>query len=156
MTDRKESMEQTFARWQRDADAQELPNQGVDLGERIDAGMARELQNAGPQKISDVLDDIIGDANQTWPVFGFYTIFDTKLGAHIDPLHFINDAVAIRDWRERLLQGHRFAQSPADYLLCFQGEWDQGSGAQIPVENPRVVGSLEGILNHEPEPNASQ
>jgi hypothetical protein len=130
--------------------------EGVDVGATLSSTDAAELASSGPQKIGDVLESIMNDAG-LFPTFSFYTVYDTKMRGHLEPMHFVNDMVALREWRDRLLKGHHFAAAPDDYILIYQGDWDQGSGAQIPSDEPRYIATMREILDgNEPEPNASE
>ena len=140
--DIQESHASTLERWKREAN-------GVDLGERIDAGMAKELAQADPKKIRDTIDELLAEETGQFPTFGFYTVWDAKLGAHIEPRHAINDSVMMRQWKQDLENGHSLVHNVEDYTLVYQGQWDQGSGAQLPDE-ARIVAPFKELFHEDP------
>jgi len=115
----------------------------ADLAAKIDAGMAAELGTAGPHKIKGIVDAVMADVPNTFPVFNFYAVFDSALGAYIEPQFHVSDAVAYREWKGRVSS---YVHAPDDFELRYLGRWDQGSGAQIPDEE-RVVARAMEILN---------
>ena len=134
-----ESHAATLERWKREAN-------GVDLGERIDAGMAKELSQAGPQQIKKVIDRLIAEGPSAFPTFAIYAVFDQKLQAFVEPQFHVNDQVAVREARDACLNGHRFSRTPDDFILFRLGEWDQQTGDVIPDE-AEIVSTFKEICD---------
>lgn len=143
-----DSVSTTLNKWKVNAD-------GLDAGSALTGAESAELVSSGPQKIAQVLEDIMNDKG-LFPTFSFYTVYDRKMKGHLEPNCFVNDMVAMREWRDRLMKGHHFMAAPDDYVLIYQGDWDQGSGAQIPSDEPRYVATMREILENESKPDASE
>lgn len=143
-----ESVSTTLKKWKATAD-------GLDVGSALTGEESAELASSGPQRIADVLESMMSDRG-LFPTFSFYTVYDTKMRGHLEPQFHVNDMVACREWRDRLMKGHHFMAAPEDYVLIYQGDWDQGSGAQIPSDEPRYVATMREILENESKPDASE
>lgn len=120
-----------------------------DLADRIDAGMARELAESGPQHVSKVITELLDEVPSALPTLNEYGIYDTLLKGYDTHFSSMNDATAVRDLKQMLLNGHpRYSASPEHFVLEYIGQWDQGSGDLLPDTHRRILNLLE-ILNAE-------
>ena len=121
----------------------------VELGAKIDADTMKELVENEPQHVGDVVDRLMVEAENSFPVFGLFAVYDLALGAYVDPQFHVNDMVAYRDFRTQLLSGNsRFTATPEDFRLDYLGQWDQETGEMI-VDEARVIGTVKEILDGE-------
>lgn len=118
----------------------------VDVGPKIDAQTLKEMEN--PEHISSVIDRLLAEAPEQFPVYNVYAVYDLAVQAHIDRFDAVNDMVAFRDFRTRLLKGEtRYLDAPEQYLLRYIGQWELVSGDLVPDEHRDIATVLE-ILEH--------
>lgn len=124
-----ETISTTLNKWKATAD-------GLDVGSALSGEESAELVSSGPQRIADVLDSIMNDKG-LFPTFSFYTVYDTKMRGHLEPQHFVNDMVACREWRDRLMKGHHFMAAPRRLRSDLSGRL--GSGQWCPDPERRAA-----------------
>lgn len=113
----------------------------------LDSVTAQELAGAGPQKINDVLMKLLDERPSDLPTLNEYGIYDTLLKGYDTHFSSMNDATAVRELKQLLLQGHpRYSASPEHFVLEYIGQWDQGSGDLLPDEHRRIL-NLKEILH---------
>lgn len=118
----------------------------TDSLDRVDPKIVADLAEAGPQHVKDVIDDLMKEP-QTFPTFELWAIFDVDMDAYVDLTPYLNQAIAVRSLKSRLLQGDpRFSEAPSRFRFDYLGQWDQGTGELIP-DDPQALMTLEEILN---------
>lgn len=69
-----------------------------------------------------------------------FTVLDMAAKRFTEPFFAANEEVAIRSFREAVnSDGHPFSKFPEDYALYKVGDWDNESGAIVPLEPVKLV-----------------
>ncbi len=70
-------------------------------------------------------------------IIKLYSIRDTKVGNFNPPVRMDNDAAAVRSFGDLVTATDKptlFSQHPADFALCYIGDFDVEKGVLIPAE----------------------
>lgn len=80
-------------------------------------------------------------------IMKIFTVFDRKVGAHLQPFYARSDGEAMRMLKETVLSGQsKLSQFPEDYHLYSLGEFDDQTGELLPNDRVEPVCSVVEVI----------
>jgi transcription antitermination factor NusG len=82
----------------------------------------------------------------------YYSLFDSKAAAYLQPFLQKTDAMAVRAVRQALDDPQApMAQFPEDFTLVRLGAFDENTGKLLPVDGPpETIVSVSALVNETP------
>lgn len=82
-----------------------------------------------------------------------YSVFDSKVGAYLQPMFFRSKGEAIRSFSTAVSDSaHDFNKYAEDFTLFELGEWDQEKGVLLPHPTALAVGKAIEFVPRDVEP----